>query len=237
MLPLVAAAGLSAIGGAIGQGMANDANRDINEQNNAFNAYEATKSRQWQENMSNSAYQRSMADMRAAGLNPMLAMGGGGASSGGGATASASNAPAMQDTLGKGLTSALDTLRFRKELDQTDSNVKLNEASEKTQQTQQALNVSNSTVAKKNAEMLEAKLPAVKAQAKLDKLDAEINEKAAPLDHTLKRTGDMLGQANSAKDLFMPSIRFQTQRVRDQINRQKTTKDDGSAAEYMKRMP
>ncbi|MGL6174058.1 MAG: hypothetical protein ACRC1P_05565 [Cellulosilyticaceae bacterium] len=60
-------------------------------QANAANSAEAQKNRDWTERMSNTAYQRQVADMRAAGINPMLAMGGSGASTPTGSTATHQN--------------------------------------------------------------------------------------------------------------------------------------------------
>ena len=53
-----------------------------------FNSAEAQKTRDWQTEMSNSAHQREIADLKAAGLNPILSAGGSGASTPSGATAS-----------------------------------------------------------------------------------------------------------------------------------------------------
>lgn len=64
----------------------------------AFNASEAQKVRDFEERMSNTAYQRAISDMKAAGINPILAVSNGGASTPSGSVAQASGSRSSGNT-------------------------------------------------------------------------------------------------------------------------------------------
>lgn len=81
--------------------MANSFSSEMFERAMAFNSEEAEKQREWQEKMMNTAYQRAVADMSKAGLNPILAVTGGGISTGtGGGSAASISAPQGQAASG-----------------------------------------------------------------------------------------------------------------------------------------
>lgn len=94
----------------------NETNKELKEKEMQFNAAEAQKNRDFQQAMSNTAYQRAMADMKAAGLNPILAYQKGGASSPSGSTAS-TTAQVMEDVGNKALNSAMARQRLTAEVD------------------------------------------------------------------------------------------------------------------------
>lgn len=120
MEPLsTAAAGVSSLlGGTLG----NFLNAHEARKARDFNAAEAEKNRQFQERMSGSSYQRAVMDMRAAGINPMLAYAQGGASTPSGSAASGPAAQA-RDPISPAVSSAQAATRLKADMAVMDTQI------------------------------------------------------------------------------------------------------------------
>lgn len=196
---------IGGVAGLLGGESTNQANAKEAAENRDFQHAEAQNQMAFQERMSSTAMQRMMKDYKQAGLNPILGMGSG-ASSPSGAAGSGAQA-VMQDVLGKGVSSALETRRLGKELQAVDSQTALNETLAATSRAQERLNASNAKSTEVATKVAEAQLPAAESQAKYDKEKADIDRKLLKLDAINDRANRYLGTANSAMSLLSPNYK------------------------------
>jgi hypothetical protein len=185
---------IGGIGNYFGQKDTNKANRDINRENNAFNAAQNALNRQWQENMSNTAYQRSRADMEKAGINPILAAGGPGASSPSGSAASSSTPIAQQNVVTPAINTALavanayeDILNKRKTNVVLESQANLNNSSARNVAAQADIHVADEPKRRIKGRLYE------KVNTALDLVERNIPEK-----HRIKDIQDSIDSMTSS---------------------------------------
>lgn len=190
-------------------------NLQAQNQTNAMQMQLADKQMSFQERMSNSAYQRAIADMKAAGLNPALAYEQGGASTPQGAMAQL-EAP-KPGAIGGGLAeTAKSVMSLNADIKNKHSQTNLNDASVTTaKETQRNLkaktgetkaNTENLVEAKKRLknEVVQTEAEARKALNEANVSDAEQKARLqmAPWSPYFEKIGEALGYTNTAKKIF-----------------------------------
>lgn len=203
--------GLNLIGGIL----TNEANKDMAQSASSASAAEAQKNRDWQTEMSNTAYQRAVKDLGSAGLNPMLAYQQGGASTPSGATGLAFQST-YQNALGSAVEAFHGARRTSADVEQKGSQSDLNR--EAVKKVEADIDVAKATVANLaagTAEKLQAARTgsAVEARERVQAgaiQDQRARDSAlAPLYNVLESATqwvkDKATKANSAYDAFSNS--------------------------------
>lgn len=161
--PIIGAA-ISAGAGYLGSKKQNEANQKVAASQMAF-----------QERMSGSAYQRAVADMRKAGINPMLAYSKGGATTPGGAGLPMVN---QLGGVGKVVSSALQMRRLNAETDQLEANTALARKKDQTETYVQEKMNEDRLGAYAARQITQLNISSAYAQAIAGKTQTEINKSA-----------------------------------------------------------
>lgn len=209
-------AGANIIGsalGAFGAGNANAANASMAREAWNNNLYAMMENQRFQERMSSTAYQRSMMDMRNAGLNPILAYSQGGATTPGGMGASMS-AATMQNTLDgldEGVSSAAQAAKdwatkdvAKEQEKKTVSETELNKATEALAKQNEATSAANQKKIDEEAENVRLQRPLIGAQTSA--AAASASQAAANARHTNLQADDFTARGDSILGRNLGSI-------------------------------
>lgn len=205
MDPATAAALIGGGAALVGGMMNNQSNAAMSREAAVYNQATAREQMEFQRYMSNTSHQREVADLRAAGLNPILSAGGSGSSTPGGA-AGQMQAAKFEDPISKSLSTAMEVKRLKKEIDAVDSQAQLNAAAEETQKSQRLLNLTNARATAVQSAINEAQLPAIKAKSEYEQKKTDIDNKMLKYDSLMNRVKQATGTISDAASIIKPKI-------------------------------
>jgi hypothetical protein len=190
---------------------------------NRANAKAASEQMDFQERMSNTAYQRAMDDMRAAGLNPLLAAKLGGASTPGGAM------PVISDALTPAVSTGLNVYEGSQRVEQSKQEQQLKKA--QVVKTQQEIGKVLSSTLLDHAQIKRIQSEVPRILADIDRIAADKDLKTAMLAipdlvsdvvEALRKIGNVV-DSDSIKQVVERALHFQIRKNPELIN---VSKDD-----------